>query len=272
MTSRVVKIVVNDEKDPHFEYANKVRDFLRKNGYEPEVLKNSEIADVGENFGEALFCAVLGGDGTVLRVAHYAAIHDVPMVGINLGNLGFLTDVDKEHGLAALEKIIAGNYSSEKRIMLEAEFGTSKIVLLPERLALNEVHIGIMGNLLDYSVYVNEQRIASIRADGIIISTPTGSTAYNLSAGGPILMPGGQMVAVTPVCPHSLSARPWVIGTSDTVRVVAKQSSQVFIDGDLRGKIPPGESVLIKNSPHHATIMRTTHVNVYATLRKKKLL
>jgi NAD+ kinase len=153
--------------------------------------------------------------------------------------------------------------------MLEAEFGAGEIIPLQERLALNEVHIGVMGKLIEYTLYINEQPMSSTRADGIIISTPTGSTAYNLAAGGPILIPGGQMIAVTPVCPHSLSARPWVIGVSDTVRVVAKQPSQVFIDGDLRSEIPPGESVLVKQSQHSTTILRTTQVNFYATLRKK---
>jgi len=266
MDGRGIVIAVYEEKDPQFEYANEVKNFLCERGY------NSEIINFGKNFREALFCVVLGGDGTMLRVAHYAAVCDVPMIGINLGNLGFLTDVDKKHGLGALEKILSGKYTSEKRMMLEAEFGASEIISLQERLALNEICIGVNGKLIDYSIYINEQPMATMRTDGIIISTPTGSTAYNLSAGGPILVPGGQMIAITPICPHSLSARPWVIGACDTVRVVAKQDSQVSVDGDLRGKIPPGESVLIKNSPHVATILRTTQVNFYSTLRKKKLL
>jgi NAD+ kinase len=269
MNTRAIKVIVNEEKDPRLHYANEVKKFINERGHDSDIIK---ITRLGEGCDEALFCVVLGGDGTMLRVAHYAAVCDVPMLGINLGNLGFLTDAEKEHGLVALQKVIDGDYLRERRLMLEAEFGTDKIISMHERLALNEVRVGITGKLIDYSVYVNEQPMATIRADGIIISTPTGSTAYNLSAGGPILMPGGQMIAITPVCPHSLSARPWVIGASDTVRVVAKQKSQVSVDGDLRGKIPAGESVLIKNSLYAATILRTTQVNFCATLRKKKLL
>lgn len=261
-----IRIVANLKKDPSHEYASEVKAFLRGRGYD------AEIVPPGEQCSFTWFCVVLGGDGTMLRVAHYAAVYDIPMIGINLGNFGFLTDVDKTKGLAALEKVLEGNYSAEKRIMLEAEFGSSKIVLLQERLALNEVHIGEMGKLIEYSVYVNEQRMVTIRADGIIVSTPTGSTAYNLAAGGPILMPYGQMMAITPVCPHSLSARPWVIGASDTVRVVAKQASQVRVDGYMRGNLSPGENVLIKTSNHQATIMKTAHVDFFSTLRKKKLL
>jgi NAD+ kinase len=266
METSVIRIISNERRDPGFEYAHEVKAFLESRGYDVE------ITEPGVQCRSALFCVVLGGDGTMLRVAHYAAACDIPMIGINLGNLGFLTDVDKKHGLNALEKILSGKHTCEKRIMLEAEFGSDEIIPLEKRLALNEVHIGIMGKLVDYSIYVNEQRMCSIRADGIIIATPTGSTAYNLAAGGPILIPGGQMMAITPVNPHSLSARPWVISASDTVRVVAKQASQIRIDGYIRSSIHAGESVLIKNSMHRATILKTTHVNFYATLRKKKLL
>lgn len=259
------KIIANNKKDPCLEYANNVKAFLLGRGCCVEIVPPGECES-------ADFFVVLGGDGTILNVAHHAAIADIPMIGINLGHLGFLTDVDKAHGIDALENILDGKFSREKRIMLEAEFGGDKIVPLQERLALNEITVGISGNLIEYSIYINEQRMATIRADGIIISTPTGSTAYNLSAGGPILMPGGQMIAITPVCPHSLSARPWVIGATDTVRVVPKKSSHISVDGDVRGTLPPGENVLVKASPHIATIIKTTHVNFYSTLRKKKLL
>jgi len=261
-----IRVIANEKRDPAFAYANEVKAFLDGRGFDAEIVHPCA------QINSALFCVVLGGDGTMLRVAHYAAVYDIPMLGINLGNLGFLTDVDKKQGIKAIEKVLAGRHSLEKRMMLEADFGAEEIVPLQKRLALNEIHIGVMGKLVDYSIYVNEQRMATIRADGIIVSTPTGSTAYNLSAGGPILVSGGQMMAITPVCPHSLSARPWVVGASDTVRVVAKQNSQVFVDGYERGSVPVGESVLIKTSDFRATIMRTTSLNFYTTLRKKKLL
>lgn len=266
MDAASVRIISNEAKDPGLEFAHEVKNFLSDRGY------SAEIVPYGKQCAPALFCVVLGGDGTMLRVAHHAAVYGVPLLGINLGTLGFLTDVDKKQGLAALEKVITGKYSGEKRIMLEAEFGANEIIPLQQRLALNEVYVGVNGKLIDYSLYINEQRMATIRADGIIVSTPTGSTAYNLAAGGPILMPGGQMIVITPVCPHSLSARPWVIGATDTVRVVAKQASQINVDGYPRGIITPGENVLIKISPYTATIIKTTQVNFYATLRKKKLL
>ncbi|MCL1843218.1 MAG: NAD(+)/NADH kinase [Defluviitaleaceae bacterium] len=262
----LIRIVANPEKDPHLKYAKEVRGFLRARGF------SAEIANPDDKCAGALFCVVLGGDGTMLRVAHYAAVCNVPLIGINLGNLGFLTDVDKKHGLEALENVLANKHTCESRLMLEADFGSEKIIPLQERIALNDVFIGEMGRLVEYSLYVNEQLTDSTRADGIIVSTPTGSTAYNLSAGGPILLPGGKMIVITPVCPHSLSSRPWVINASDSIRVVAKKTAQVFIDGYKRGTINKGESVLVKTSLHRATIIKTAQSNFYATLRKKKIL
>ncbi|MCL1862364.1 MAG: NAD(+)/NADH kinase [Defluviitaleaceae bacterium] len=260
-----IKIIANEKRDRGLSYANEVKQFLHGRGYESEIIQPCEQI-------RSLFCVVLGGDGTMLRVAHYAAIYDTPMIGINLGNLGFLTDVDRSNGLTALSNVLAGKHINEKRIMLESEFGTDEIIPLPQRLSLNEACIGNPGRLGEYSIYVNEQYMVTMRADAIIVSTPTGSTAYSLAAGGPILAPGGQMVAITPVCPHSLSARPLVVGTNDTVRVVAKQSSVVRIDGHRKGNVLSGESIFVKTSMHRATILKTTQTNFYATLRKKKLL
>ncbi|MCL2197439.1 MAG: NAD(+)/NADH kinase [Defluviitaleaceae bacterium] len=261
-----IKIIANQKRDTGLVYANEVRDYLIGRGYDADIIEPCKQAS------PALFCVVLGGDGTMLRVAHYAAIYDTPMIGINLGNLGFLTDVDKAQGITALSNILEGRHVNEKRIMLESEFGTDEIIPIQQRLSLNEVCLGNMGKLGEYSIYVNEQHMVTMRADAIIVSTPTGSTAYNLAAGGPILVSGGQMVVITPVCPHSLSARPLVVGTSDTVRVVAKQNSSVRIDGNKRGTVLCGESIFIKTSHYRATILKTTYTNFYSTLRKKKLL
>ena len=265
-TNPVIEIIVNEKKDPGFEYSNSIGSFLRARGFNPKISRPTELSV------PSLFCVVLGGDGTMLVVSHYAAVLDLPMIGINLGTLGFLTDVDKAHGFQALEIVLQGKHTSEKRMMLEAEFGCGQAIPLQERLALNEVHIGECGSLIEYSVYVNEQLMTTTRCDGVIISTPTGSTAYNLAAGGPLLHPRGQMIAITPVCPHSLSARPLVVSASDTIRIVSKKTSRVHVDGYSRGIVSPGESVLIKTSQNHATIIKTAHVNFYTTLRKKKLM
>ncbi|MCL2049014.1 MAG: NAD(+)/NADH kinase [Defluviitaleaceae bacterium] len=267
--SLLIKIISNENNDPCREYATRVKAFLDGRGYVAEIAGVNCLSD---RLAPADFCVVLGGDGTMLRVSHFAAILGIPLIGINLGTLGFLTDVDRENGIAALEKILNNEYIKESRLMLEAEFATEAITPMEQRLALNEVLVGETGKLIEYSIYVNEQFMTALRADGILVSTPTGSTAYNLSAGGPILVPGGNMVAITPVCPHSLSARPWVVGAADTVRIIAKRSSHVYIDGYMRGRLPAGEAVFIKVSDYTASIIKTTQTNFFSVLRKKKLL
>jgi len=254
-------IIANEGKDPDSDYMGQVCTFLKGRGVEVHL---------GRLHAGASLCVVLGGDGTMLRVAHEAATLGIPLLGINLGNLGFLTDVDRHDGLAALEKVMDGQYTSDHRLMLETEFGTGEPVPLHQRLALNEICVGVTGQLKTFSVYVNEQHMDVIRADGIIVATPTGSTAYSLSAGGPILVPGGQMMVVTPVCPHSLSSRPWVVAAEDEVRIVVRQSSPLHIDGEIRGSV--SGNVLVKKAPCHATILKTSPTHFYAVLRKKKIL
>jgi len=250
-------IIFNVHKDPDLDYLSSVLDFLK--GRDINV-------SLGNLRPQANFCIILGGDGTMLRVAHKAAVLNIPMLGINLGNLGFLTDVDKQFGITALEKVLQGDYIEDKRLMLETDFSSGY------NIALNEICVGSTGQLKTFSVYVNDQHMDVIRADGIVVATPTGSTAYNLSAGGPILVPGGHMMVITPICPHSLSSRPWVISADDEVRIITRQDSPLYLDGENLGIIKSGDSVLVKKSPHRATIIKTAPIHFYAVLRKKKIL
>ena len=247
-------IVSNEHKDPGLAYSRKIREFLEAEGV--------TLAPLGQT---ADFWIVLGGDGTMLKAAQQAALLDVPLLGINLGTMGFLTDVDKQDGLKALENVLAGRYQLQKRLMLTTH----------GRLALNEAFLGSTGRLSYFSVYVNDMHMDDIRADGIIVATPTGSTAYNLSAGGPILAPYGEMMVITPICPHSLSTRPWVISADDKVRIVVRDSLPspcLVLDGEEFMTIPPGESVEISRAPVSATIIKTTDTHFYEILRKKKIL
>ena len=262
-TTRHISIIANETKDPDWDYVGKVLDFLKDQGV------NIYIGKLNPN---AEFCIVLGGDGTILRVAQKAAAMNIPLLGINLGTLGFLTDVDKNDGLQSISKVLSGHFFAEKRLMLEADYCADTVQKPHNCLALNEVCLGGTGNLKTFSVYINNHYMDAIRAGGIIVSTPTGSTAYNLSAGGPIIVPGGQMMVITPICPHSLSTRPWVISAEDEVRIVAKNYTPLYIDGESRCDISPGESVLIKKSIHSTTILKTAPSHFYAVLRKKKLL
>jgi len=254
-----IGIVANQHRDIGLAYTQKVSTFLMSRGV--------EIAPEGE---KADFWVVLGGDGTMLRAAHQAALLDVPMLGINLGNMGFLTDVDKEEGLCALEKVLSGEYKSHKRLMLEVKSDNKKSSW---PLALNEAFIrSKTGGLVYYSVYVNHVHMDDIRADGIIVATPTGSTAYSLSAGGPILAPYGDMVVITAVCPHSLSTRPWVVSADDMIRIVPQSVGALVLDGDNITTVDAGCGIEIGRAAVCATIIKTADVHFYEVLRRKKLL
>jgi len=248
----VVGIFANQHKDVSLAYTREIESFLTKRGV--------KIAPPGER---ADFWIVLGGDGTMLRAAREAAFFDVPLLGINLGNLGFLTDVDKQDGFAAIEKVLTGEYESQKRLMLEVK----------NNLALNDVVVGkVDGGLVNFSIYVNGMHMDDIRADGIIVATPTGSTAYNLSAGGPILAPYGDMMVITPICPHSLSTRPWVVLGSDRISIVPGSRASVMLDGEWREETQAGCAVDICRAPVCATIVKTVPIHFHEVLRKKKLL
>jgi len=261
-----IGIAVNKSKDPGLEYTRLVCDFLEEKGVN---LSCEHDAD----FFNAEFWIILGGDGTMLHYSYIAAFLKIPMFGINLGTLGFLTDVEKQDGLDAITKILKGRYKKEKRLMIATAFvaGPDKKPY-DDKFALNDICVGTAGGLKTFSIYVNKQLLNTIRADGIIVATPTGSTAYNLSAGGPILIPGAQMIVITPVCSHSFNSRPLVIGAKDVVKIEAHQASPVFIDGVNKGELEPNRSLEIKKSVFYTTTITTVQSDLYARLRRKSLL
>jgi len=243
-----VQIVTNASKDQSGDYSREILDFLAAKGV---VVTNSN-PDVA---------VILGGDGTILRYARQKT--NVPIIGINLGTLGFLTDVEKTEGLSALENVINGNYVTESRMMLEANTGQA---------ALNDVVIHSKSGLNTFTIYINNTFWDTVRADGIIIATPTGSTAYNLSAGGPILLPNGKMIAITPICPHSLSSRPVVVGADEIINIVSETEFFVTLDGDEQTIT---DNLTVKKSTYQAKIIKTVskHPNhFHDILKRKKLL
>lgn len=218
-------------------------------------------------FQDAEIFFVLGGDGTMLHAASKSAVYNKPIMGINLGYLGYLTDVDKNDACEAVSRVLSGDFHLEKRMMLctEAEGRT-----LP--LALNDVCVSRESYLrpVELDIYINSDYIDRYRCDGIIVSTPTGSTAYNLSAGGPILKPDAQMIAVTPICPHTLYARPFVVSSEDcvTIRTNARRGA-LLIDGQSRGMAADFSEITVKRSEYRTTIIKTNNMSFYDILRLK---
>ena len=256
-----VGIVANSDRDLGLVFAKEIAMWLRERGCCPFL----EPEDSVEEVYKGQFLIVLGGDGTMLRAASKAAIYSTPMLGINLGSLGYLTDVERHEGLSAIEKVLAGNFRQEQRMMLEAR----------DMLALNEVivHRDRAAGSLSFRICVNGKHMDTFRADGVIISTPTGSTAYNLSAGGPILRPDSEMIVITAICPHTLYARPWVLSGNDEVSICPVGSQDrcalASLDGEIKFSLKCGETINIGRSKYRATVIKTTGMDFFEVLRKK---
>jgi len=218
---------------------------------------------------------VLGGDGTILQIASECAKRDIPILGINLGRIGFMSEVDKEEMTSAIDKLISGDYKIENRMMLKADikragehFGTYHALNDAVMLKTAEV------KLISTEIYCGDEKISEYVCDGIIISTPTGSTGYSLSAGGPVINPNMQLLAVTPICAHQLTAKPMIIPCDRPVTLklgdfgVAGEAV-VTLDGDLAGYIKAGDEIVVSKSEYVSKLIRMGSSSFYDTLIKK---
>lgn len=280
METKKIGFVTNIEKDPTLQETKKMVDFVLKKGCEvyvsetfsdvhPDVIATSS----SEMYKSVDFVVVIGGDGTILRVARSAAIFDTPILGINFGTLGYLADVEKVNAIDAIEKVLNGDFTIENRMMLEP-YVERGCVSHEINLALNEVCItnSVYSRMIKLSVEVNGEYFDTFRADGIIVSTPTGSTAYNLSAGGPILSPHTELMTITHICPHTLYARPFVIDGNDVVRIRVQSNYnnvQMSCDGQSTVQMKNDDVIVVKKSRYVTRIIKTTNMNFYDILRRK---
>ena len=268
---RRVGIVYNENKDPSLIFTRRLEAWLAARGAAPALIDADETAYALDNDYDCLVC--LGGDGTLLKAAGGAAVRGIPLIGINLGNIGYLTDVQADGAEAALAKLLNGDYTSERRMMLDTDLTAYGV--RGANPALNEVCIikGVHTKMIRIKIWINDEYIDAYRADGVIIATPTGSTAYNLSAGGPILKPDGNMIAVTPICSHALYTRPFVISADDTVTVQVEESRAsditLLMDGRHVIGMRDGDKILIKRSQYTTTIIKTNELGFYEILRQK---
>jgi NAD+ kinase len=215
---------------------------------------------------------VLGGDGTMLTIARELAQFDVPLIGINFGRLGFMTDIGLDHMPDVLAQMLAGAYESDRRTLLEGEVVHAGETVIAAH-ALNDVVIshGAIGGLIEFMVRVNGVDVYTQRADGMILSTPTGSTAYALSASGPILHPALAGLVLVPVAPHTLSNRP--IALPDDARVEIElteaRDASAFFDMQSYSALVAGDIVRVRRSARVATLLHPAGYNYFATLRQK---
>jgi NAD+ kinase len=229
------------------------------------------LASIGREIDLAM---VVGGDGTMLHVARHLAPFGVPLIGVNLGRLGFLTDISTEQMYEELTRVLDGDFKTEERILLEAEVVRDDKVLHSAN-ALNDVILnkGQLARLIEFETWVDGEYVNSTRADGIIVATPTGSTAYALSAGGPILHPTLPAIVIVPICPHTLSDRPLAVGSDSHIEIVltssAQQSAHVTLDGQTNFSVHDHDRVRVRRAAQPAILIHPTRRNHYEVLRAK---
>jgi len=215
---------------------------------------------------------VVGGDGTMLGFGRQLAPHGIPLIGINQGRLGFITDISLEHMETTLQPMLQGHYEEDQRSMLHAQVwrGTDCVF---DALALNDVVInrGASSGMVELRVSIDGHFVANQRADGLIISTPTGSTAYSLSAGGPLLQPALGGLVMVPIAPHTFSNRPLVLADDAevTIELVGGRDASANFDMQSMASILIGDKVLVRKSPHHAVFLHPKGWNYFDTLRHK---
>jgi len=276
-----VGIVPNLSKDSNLEFTSKIIEWIENAGgtvYLNEVasskLDRLDLASRASTmYKEVDFVIVLGGDGTLLSVARQVAMNETPILGVNLGHLGFLAEVEVKDLYSALEKVMKGNYVIEKRMMLEANVIKDNIQT-ETFYALNDIGItkGSFSRIVKLETYVNNCLVDIYPADGLIISSPTGSTAYSLSAGGPIVNPDMSLLIITPICPHTLYSRSIVISDKETVRIEVQDNYHdvmLTIDGQQGYKLKGGDVITVTKADFCANLIKITDKCFYDLLRKK---
>ncbi len=216
--------------------------------------------------------AVFGGDGTLLYAARLVADTGVPLLGVNLGSLGFLTEVKLEEMHSALDGLVSGDYQLEERMMLEVEVAR-RDQSLSRNLALNDAVInkGALARIIDLEVSVNAQLVTLTRADGLIVSTPTGSTGYSLSAGGPILYPTLAAFIITPICPHTLTNRPVVVPDGAVVGICLRHGTDVMLtlDGQVGMPLQQGDCLSVRKAVPVLRLVQSKGSPFFKLLREK---
>ena len=249
------------------------RAVLVEEGTASSIGANGNPVAAYETIGaQADLAVVLGGDGTMLNAARRLAEHRVPLVGVNQGRLGFMTDIARQDMIASITQLLEGKFSAEQRFLLDVEVRREGERVL-HTLALNDVVVnkGDVGRMIEMEVRVDGEFVYLLRADGLIVATPTGSTAYALSANGPILHPAVPGIALVPLCPHALSNRPITLCDQSRIEIalLPPHDGRLHFDGQLRFDAYAGDSVHIGRSSHEVTLLHPPGYSYLAMLREK---
>ena len=277
-------IITNKDKDPGFQTTRFVKEYLEKRGKKCTIREN--MVESGGNYKytdaagipDDVDCVlVLGGDGTLLQASRDLTERDLPLLGINMGTLGYLAEVDRKGIEPALERLLAGEYQIVSRMMISGEVYHQGNKVM-EDLALNDIVIGRYGRLriIDFKIYVNGEYLNRYSADAMVISTPTGSTGYSLSAGGPIVSPEASMLLMTPVAPHTLNTRSIILpdDAEITVEMLPGHSrsgddAEVTFDGDTSVRLTCTDKVVIRKAVKKTRLIKINQISFLEVLRTK---
>jgi NAD+ kinase len=222
---------------------------------------------------QADLAIVLGGDGSMLSAARHLAAHGVPLVGVNQGRLGFMTDIAFSEMRETIEVLLSGRYTIEERTMLEARVVRGEQEIFSTQ-ALNDIVVnkGDTGRMIEFLVHIDGQFVYDLRSDGIIVTTPTGSTAYALSSNGPILQPNVPGIALVPVCPHTLTNRPITVSDRCVIEIAIKQrafGASLHVDGQPHSELAVDDKVVVRRAAHAIRFVHPPGYSYYAMLREK---
>ena len=247
--------------------------FVPRKGDRFDIPRHIKLGRLEEELSRADILICFGGDGTLLHAARDATMHNVPVMGVNMGSVGFMAELERSE-LSLLAKLAEGDYHMEERMMLQVRLLRGDKVIM-EDLALNDAVIskGSIARVAELEVRANDVLVTSLTGDGIIVASPTGSTAYSMSAGGPIVEPTSREIIVTPVCAHQLAARAMVFASDRVITVQLPKSSRKYlnlaVDGGKSIRITGGERVEIRRSPKVTRLIRLTDRTFYQIINQK---
>lgn len=280
-------VYTNRHKDKNLVLTKKICDYLRQKGQKATVKMeegdfkeriSTDTDDIPADIPRDVDCMiVLGGDGTVLQAARETKKLHIPIIGVNLGTLGYMTEIEPANLKESLDRLIAGDYEQESRMMLNGKAYLSD-GRTEEGWALNDIVITRSGSLqiIQFNIYVNGQFLNDYKADGMIITTPTGSTGYNLSAGGPLVEPRAKLIVLTPICPHSLNQRSIILSPEDVIEIEIPQGREGRIqtveasfDGTHVIPLETGDRIRIVQSEKITEFIQLNQVSFLEVLHKK---
>ena len=278
-------IITNRDKDQNLRFTEEIVQYLKEHGKKCQVQQAERRVEGEYHYTDPALIPedtqcilVLGGDGTLLQAARDVVHREIPMLGINLGTLGFLAEIDKTSIYTALDKLFADDYEIEERMMLTGTVWRGDKIT-GQDVALHDIVISRVGpplRVIAFNNYVNDGYLNSYNADGIIIATPTGSTGYSLSCGGPIISPNAAMTVMTPIAPHTLNTRSIIFPEDDVITVELgegrrqiQENGLASFDGDVEVPMSTGDRIVIKKASVSVKILKLNHLSFVEVLRQK---